>query len=142
MATVIVHILISLVFYFVLMFLSVNLLGFFVRGLFTNPELDKLGKEGSDFIKKEVRSVQSADKWGNVVGIILIVVYFGVLFRIWNIGVVLAAVIIMLGRLPDLLWEIKNGKKTDARLMNKNAMYYVSTFFALGFVACTLFLSL
>ena len=35
---------------FHLMLLSVNLLGFFVRGFFTNPELEKLKLEGHEFI--------------------------------------------------------------------------------------------
>ena len=34
----------------------------------------------------------------------------------------------MVGRLPDLLWDIKHGKKTDPNLMNKNALYYISAF--------------
>jgi len=34
----------------------------------------------------------------------------------------------MAGRLPDLLWEIEHGKKTDPKLMKKNALYYISVF--------------
>ena len=40
-----VNILITIVFFLILMYASVNLLGLLVRGLFTNPELDKLEKE-------------------------------------------------------------------------------------------------
>ena len=59
----IIHILISIVFYFILMYLSVNLLGLLVRGLFSNPELDKLKQEGHEFIKNEIEKSQRADKW-------------------------------------------------------------------------------
>lgn len=59
---IIINILISITFYFVLMFLSVNLLGFFVRGFFTNPELEKLKSEGHKFIKQEIEKSQRADK--------------------------------------------------------------------------------
>jgi len=125
----ILHILISVGSYFVLMYLSVNLLGLFVRGLFSNPELDKLKQEGHEFIKHEIEKSQRADRWINIVALILIFAYFYALFHFWNIGVVAAAVIIMVGRLPDLIWEIKHGKKTDPKLMEKNAMYYISAFF-------------
>ena len=124
----VVHILISVGFYFILMYLSVNLLGLFVRGLFSNPELDKLKQEGHEFIKHEIEKSQRADKWINVIALILMFAYLYALFHFWNIGVVVAAVIIMAGRLPDLLWEIKHGKKTDPKLMKKNAMYYISAF--------------
>lgn len=124
----IIHILTTIVLYFVLMILSVNLLGFLVRGLFTNPELDRLKQEGHDFIKKEIERSQKADKWINLLALILFVGYFYGLWRIWNFGVVVAVVIIMSGRLPDLIWEIKHGRKTDPKLMKKDLLYYVSSF--------------
>ena len=110
------------------MLLSTNLLGLFVRGLFSNPELDKLKQEGHEFIKHEIEKSQRADKWINIIAFILIFVFFYALFHFWNIGVVVAAVIIMIGRLPDLIWEIKHGRKTDPKLMEKNALYYISAF--------------
>jgi len=45
------------------MYLSINLLGLFVRGLFTNPELEKLKKEGHDFIKQEIEKDEKANKF-------------------------------------------------------------------------------
>lgn len=110
------------------MYLSVNLLGLFVRGLFSNPELDRLKQEGHEFIKHEVEKSQRADKWVNVIALILIFGYLYALFHFWNIGVVTAAVIIMVGRLPDLLWDIEHGKKTNPKLMKKNVLYYISAF--------------
>lgn len=124
----IIHILISVVFFFILMLISTNLLGLFVRGLFSNPELDKLKQEGHEFIKREVEKSQRAEKWVNITALVLIIVYYYLLFHFWNIGVVAAAIILMIGRLPDLLWEIKHGKKTDPTLMKKNTMYYISSF--------------
>jgi hypothetical protein len=116
------HILISIAFYFVLTYLSVNLLGLLVRGLFSNPELDKLKSETKhEFIKNEVEKSQRADRWINVVALILIIIYLFSLFHFWNIGVMAVAIIIMIVRLPDLLWEIKhyNGKLsyTNAKLL-------------------------
>jgi len=110
------------------MYLSINLLGLFVRGLFTNPELEKLKKEGHDFIKQEIEKDEKANKWVNLTALILIAVFFYLLFRIWNIGVLGSAIIIMIGRLPDLIWEIKHGKKVDSKLMKKDALYYITSF--------------
>ncbi len=72
----IVHILISVGFFLVLMYLSINLLGLFVRGLFTNPEFEKLKKEGHEFIKREIEKSEKADKWVNLTALILIAIYF------------------------------------------------------------------
>lgn len=122
------NLLLTLVFFFILMYVSVNLLGFLVRGLFTNPQLDQLEKTGHEFIKEEVRKSKRADKAINILALILIIAFFYSLFHFWNIGVVGVAIIIMIGRLPDLIWEIKHGKKTDPNLMKKNFLYYTSAF--------------
>lgn len=121
------QILISIVFYFILMYLSVNLLGFFVRGLFSYPEIDKLKLEGHEFIKREIEKSQRADKWINIIALILIITYLYVLFHFWNIGVMASAIMLMIGRFPELLWEIKNGKKRDEKSTPKNALSYMST---------------
>lgn len=124
----ILHVIFSLVFYFILMYLSVNLLGLLVRGLFTNPEMDTLKENSHEFIKKEIEKSERADKWLNIIAFVLILAYFYALFHFWNIGVVACAVIVMIGRLPDLVWEIKHGKKTDPSQMKKDALYYLSAF--------------
>ena len=91
------------------MILSTNLLGFLVRGLFINPELNKLKSETKHkFLKQEIEKNQRADKWTNVIALILIILYFYLLIHFWNIGVAIVAAVIMADRLPDLVWEIKN----------------------------------
>ena len=128
----IINILLSIVFYFILMYLSVNLLGFLVRGLFSNPELDRLKSEGSDFIRHEVEKSQRADKWINIIALISIIAYLYLLFYFWNIGVMAVAIMLMAARLPDLLWEIKHGKKIDTKTMPKNAPYFITIFLTWG----------
>jgi hypothetical protein len=49
----------------------------------------------------------------NIIALILIIGFIYSLLHFWNIGVALSAIIIMAGRLPDLIWEIKHGKKND-----------------------------
>jgi len=54
----IIHILITVVFYFILMFLSTNLLGLFVRSLFSNPEINRLQSEtSSNILKDEIKKM-------------------------------------------------------------------------------------
>ncbi|MEW6617055.1 MAG: hypothetical protein AB1333_01390 [Patescibacteria group bacterium] len=104
----IIHILISIAFYFVLVYLSVNLLGLLVRGLFSDPELNKIKSEGDEFIKNQIKESQRANRRANFFSLTLIVVYLYLLFHFWNIGVMAVALVIMILRIPDLLWEIKN----------------------------------
>ena len=128
---IIIHIVISIAFYFILMFLSINLLGLLVRGFFINPELEKLKSESHEFIKQEIEKDQRANKWINVVAFLLILGYLYATFHFWNIGVTAVAIVLMIVRLPDLLWEIKTGKKITiglARSMPKNALYFITTF--------------
>lgn len=125
----IIDILKTIVFFFILMYLSINLLGYFVRGLFTIPELDKVKQaQTHDFMKREVEKYQNTDKWITFFSFVLSLVYFFCLIYFWNIGVLIASIIIMIGRLPDLLWEIEHGRMTSPELMKKNTLYYISAF--------------
>lgn len=131
----IIKLLISVAGWLVLVYLSTNLLGLFVRGLFSNQEMDDLRRDGSEFIKKEIEKGDRADKWINVIALILILIYLYSLLHFWNIGVVIAAVMLMASRLPDLLWEIKHGKKlsyTEAKALPKDALFFITTFLTFG----------
>ena len=122
-----------------LMYISVNLIGFFVRGLIVNPDLDllRLKEEGygDEFIEKslamEYKKNEPAAKRSNIImttiALVLILIYFYLLSLFWNIGVTSIAGIFMLTRLPDLIWEIKNGKKITLKNMPKNTLDYLTT---------------
>ncbi len=99
-----------------LVLISVNLIGMFVRGLASNPEIDSLALEGTDVVKKVAREHQSAERRMNVFAMILIIVYLIALFYFWNIGVAIAAITIMVVRIPALLWEIKHGRQNIKHL--------------------------
>ena len=118
---------ISVIFFFILMYLSVNILGFLVRGLFSNPELERLKQEGHEFIKNEIKKSEQTNNLINIIAVILFIAYLYTLFHFWNIGVMIAALVIMAGRLPNLLWDIKHGRKTDPKLMKKDFLFYLSS---------------
>ena len=112
----------ALIGWFILMFLTTNLLG-----LFTDSEIDKLGREGPDFLKEEVKKGKRADMVLNVIALVSIVGFFYLLFHFLNMYALLAALMLLAGRLPDLIWEIKHGKKIDVSTMTKNATFYLTS---------------
>lgn len=117
----------GLIGWFILMILSTNLLGLFVRGLFTYPEPDKLEQEGSDIFKHETENLKKAHVWINIIALVLIGGFIYLLFRFINLYAVLAAVLLMAGRLPDLIWEIKHGKKINVSTVPKNLTYWITS---------------
>lgn len=114
------------------MLVSINLLGFFVRGLFKNPENEEIRPDDPEFIKQEIHRFKRANKWINIIAFLLIPAYLYILIHYWNIGVAAVAAALMLARLPDLIWEIRHGKKITfsiTRSMPKNATYYITGLF-------------
>ncbi len=93
-----------------LVLIGINLVGMLVRRLVSNPEMEKLAAERHEFVKKLAKEHQEAEKKVNYVALALILIYLGVLFYFWNIGVVIATIMIMIARIPDLLWEMKHGR--------------------------------
>lgn len=94
-----------------LMVVGANLIGMLVRGLVLTSEVKKLTTKGNDAFKKVVSEFYKPnEEWRvNVVALVLITIYLGVLFYFWNIGVVAVAVLLLVARIPDLLWEMKHG---------------------------------
>jgi hypothetical protein len=111
----------------ILLIVSANLVGFLVRGFFTNPEMDRLAVEGDDIIKGEVQEYYGTQRKMNVFALILITVFILGLYYFWNIGVVIAALIIMASRVPDLVWEIKYGRKLRMKDMARPPFHLLST---------------
>jgi hypothetical protein len=108
------------------MVVSANLIGFLVRGFFTNPEMGRLAVEGDEFVGKLAQDYQGAQSKTNVVAAILIAAFLFALYYFWNMGVVIAALILMVTRIPDLVWEIENGQKLRVRDMRRPALYKLS----------------
>jgi hypothetical protein len=59
--------------------------------------------------------------------VVLTVAYFFALYHFWNIGLAVSAGLVMVSRLPDLLWEIRTGKKASKASMPKGTAYIVAT---------------
>jgi uncharacterized oligopeptide transporter (OPT) family protein len=126
----IVNILKTLVISIIIVWASINLLGFLVRGLFKKLELEKLKKEGTEFVKKELKKHERADKLMNIIGLILLFIYFYLLVRYFNLAVLFAVLLVMVSRLQDLVWEIKHGKNlssTERNQIPKNTVYHITS---------------
>jgi len=117
----------TLVGWVVLMFVGTNLLGFVVRGLVPSPGMDRLEPEGQPLIQREVAKYRRANVRTTSLFAILALLYFYLLFRFWNVGVVAAAAMLMASRLPDLLFEIRTGQKIDKRNMPSGPLSLFAT---------------
>ena len=106
----IVHIFITILLYLVLMSISATLLGILVRSFFVGSSFNNKEIGNNKYIEREIRKYKYIGGWTGIVALFLIFAYFYTTFYFWNIGVTMVALVIMLGRLPDLLWEIKSGR--------------------------------
>jgi hypothetical protein len=96
----------------VLGLVGINLLGLVVRGLVPAPNAREMEVRTTDpFVQELIARHKRANVGVTVFFAALGLVYLYALLRFWNIGVVGAAVMLMLGRLPDLLYEIRTGQK-------------------------------
>lgn len=90
--------------YLILMFASTNLLGMVVRGMRTthtkNNEGDLIAMENISSRPSIIMTIMFS---------VISVLYLYALYHYWNIGVLLAGLILMLTRLPDLLFEMRMG---------------------------------
>ena len=121
----------TIVAWFIIMLISVNLLGYVVRGLLWSPT--SMEEDVAKIVFKDMPNREPMTPTFNF-GITLIAIvftgaYFFILYHFWNIGLVAAAGLIMLSRLPDLLWEIKHGIK-----VTKNRGPKLGYLFALEFL--------
>ncbi|MFL6758482.1 MAG: hypothetical protein ACJ8FR_00735 [Sphingomonas sp.] len=103
------------------------MVGFLVRGFFPNPAMQKLAVDSDDFINALAQDHQRSERRMNFVAAALITAFLFALYHFWNIGLVIAAVIIMAARVPDLIWEIKHGSKLRLIDMRRPRFYILST---------------
>lgn len=107
------QLIITLLSWFALMVIGTNLIGMFVRGLALVSDVENQLSKVDDTIKKIAGEIYDpkVEKKVNFIALALIAVYLITLFYFWNIGVVVAAIMLMIARIPDLLWEIKHGRQ-------------------------------
>lgn len=129
MKELLIQILWSIGAYFIILKVSINLIGLIVRGLLdTSPSIpDEASPQVAEIFKTEIRKNKQANVVMTLISIILTIAFFYALYYFWNIGLVITAGLLMLCRLPDLLWEIKTGKRAFSfNNPPKNFVFYAS----------------
>ena len=115
----------------VLMIVSTNLIGMLVKGLVLVSDVESQLSKADDTFKKIAGEVYDSktERKVNFIALALIIIYLIALFYFWNVGVVIAAIMLMAARIPDLLWEIKHGKQ-NIRNMPMRYMFTLLIMFA------------
>ena len=105
------------------------MVGFFVRGLAQQNQLKEAAKPIEAVVPGLTRRDLRANAALNVVLGVLCLIYLYMLFRWWNWLVAAAGLIVMLTRLPDLLFEIKTDQKLSAANMPQRPIHIFATLF-------------
>lgn len=106
-----------------LMYIGINLIGYLVRSvvpaLSPFSPLDEVSESAQKIINREMQSKRRADIVLSLLFSIIMVAYLFGVYHYWNVALIAVAVLVMIGRLPDLLWEIRTGKRITKANMPK-----------------------
>lgn len=105
--------------FFVLSLIGSNLIGMIVRG-FISPEL----KNSNEVSRQPSKSINFIITLFSFL-LTLIVLY--VLYKYFSVGIMVSALVIMLARIPDLIYEIRSGKKISRYNMPKKPLDIICT---------------
>ena len=116
------QILVSVAAWLALMFLSTNLLGFFVRNAVSKSTAVR---ETED----QFRGAPNADK-ASVVALMLLLIFLASLAYFGNYALSIAACMLLISRLPDLVFEMREGRSVTKNDMMRTAFPIISTLLA------------
>jgi hypothetical protein len=122
-------IVVSIVGYLVLLYISVYLTGMVVRGLFVqDTDFEDFLKKGKPrpYTKSGISTGDQIDKRMTILFSVISILFLYLLFRFLNVWAVISALVIIFSRIPDLVWEIKNGKKVTVGKRPKGGIYLVT----------------
>jgi hypothetical protein len=113
----------------ILMLVGSNLIGFIVRGLLWAPPPIDLPPDSPahEFLSSESNRMSAGNVVITLISIIIAGAYLFGLFYFWDALLTVAAGLLMASRLPDLLWEIRTGKKVTKHSRPKGAIYTFTT---------------
>lgn len=118
---------------FVLMYVATNLVGMVVRGFPRNANLEEIkqNKDTYDFIKREIAKDNKADNVITVIFIIVTMAFIYLVYQYTNYWVLTGVLLMMLSRIPDLVWEIKTGKNVTRSDKPTGGIYSLTNITAL-----------
>jgi hypothetical protein len=113
----------------ILMLVGTNLIGFIVRGLVGSPPPIETepGSPAYEVIAGEAKRISAANSALTIIGVVVTAAYFFLLFYFWNALFAIAAGLSMVARIPDLLWEIRIGRRAVRGSRPEGGIYLVGT---------------
>lgn len=108
--------------YVLLLFVGTNLIGLMVRSL-----LEASPKNAGNFVFNSGMSRPTNIIITLLIGLSASLLFLSALYYFFNTGLVIAATMIMLARLPDLFFEIKTGQKITFKALPKRPIDIVCT---------------
>ena len=113
-------------FYFILMFLSTNIIGFVVNG-FYDPILDWRHEMSESRLIERSKMNVTQMKTVAYIFLIIAVVYLCSIYFMLNAGLAIVALAFMLTRIPDVRYEIRTNTKLNRKNMPKNFINTITT---------------
>jgi hypothetical protein len=107
----------SIVGYFILMYITTYLTGMVIRGFFCrDTDFEDFVKKGRlrPHTKMKISIGDRTDKLMTIQFSIITILFLYLLYHYLNVWTLIAALLLIFSRVPDLIWEIRNGKKVTA----------------------------
>ncbi len=99
-----------------------------VRGFFQDVKLEELKKDEKtpSFIKQEIARGNRIGTGITIFFFIITVLFLYLLYHYLNIWAAVATLLLIFSRIPDLVWEIRNGKKVTKNNRPKGGLYLIT----------------
>ena len=123
----------AIVAWVVLMLVGTNLIGFIVRGIvWSPPSVDAPTDRVAELFRRESRRMGFVNGAMTFLSILVTAAYLFALFHFWNVWLAVGGVIVMVSRIPDLIWEIRTGDRVTRTRRPKGPVYIVASAFDWG----------
>jgi hypothetical protein len=114
--------------WFIMLIVGTTLIGLIVRGLlWSTPSIDRTTDRVREILDRESSRMRFTNAAMTLSGILIAAACLFGLFHFWNAGLALAGVIIMASRIPDLIWEVRNGRKPTQKERPKGTVYFLAS---------------
>lgn len=114
-----------------LIYIAINLIGCLTRNFISwlSPldTPDDIPEDAKKLFLRETRLNRSANRAITLTFFVLTVAYLIAIYHYWNIALVASAALVMVSRLPDLLLEIRTGRRMSKTDRPKGAVYIIGT---------------
>lgn len=90
--------------WFVIVYLGTNLVGLIGRGFWEKPLNPN---EHHEFLKKEIKKWNNSGVAVTILSILATIGIYFYLYHYWGILFLIAIILIMISRVPDLYWEVR-----------------------------------